>query len=166
MCKLESGTNPPSVDTLCKIADYYGVSIDYLLGREDYSDYVWSLSTGYSITPEKAKGILLGDSNEDFNEALKKFNTEYSAECQKEVVLVSLEKLQKNCNYLNFDDLKHAIGILLEMCSDPSKFDTLNSLNQIINNVEHFAYLLTILPKIPTESVIYLEKFIDSIINK
>ena len=32
--KYELGVHEPSIDTLCKLADYYGVSIDYLLGRE------------------------------------------------------------------------------------------------------------------------------------
>lgn len=31
----ESGIHSPSLDTLCAIADYYGVSVDYLLGRTE-----------------------------------------------------------------------------------------------------------------------------------
>jgi transcriptional regulator with XRE-family HTH domain len=31
----ESGERLPSLDTLVKIADFYGVSVDYLLGRTD-----------------------------------------------------------------------------------------------------------------------------------
>lgn len=30
----ESGTRQPDHDTLCRLADYYGVSVDYILGRE------------------------------------------------------------------------------------------------------------------------------------
>ena len=29
----ENGTNDPDLQTLCHIADYYGVTTDYLLGR-------------------------------------------------------------------------------------------------------------------------------------
>lgn len=29
----ENGTNDPDLQTLCRIADYYGVTTDYLLGR-------------------------------------------------------------------------------------------------------------------------------------
>jgi len=29
----ESGTREPNLDTLCKLADYFEVSTDYLLGR-------------------------------------------------------------------------------------------------------------------------------------
>ena len=32
--KYEYGTAEPNYDTLCKLADFYGVSTDYLLGRE------------------------------------------------------------------------------------------------------------------------------------
>lgn len=31
----ENGVHSPSLDTLCAIADYYGVSVDFLLGRAD-----------------------------------------------------------------------------------------------------------------------------------
>jgi transcriptional regulator with XRE-family HTH domain len=31
----ESGERLPSLDTLVKLADFYGVSVDYLLGRTD-----------------------------------------------------------------------------------------------------------------------------------
>ena len=30
----ELGKRRPDYDTLCKLADYFGVSVDYLLGRE------------------------------------------------------------------------------------------------------------------------------------
>ena len=34
----ESGRNEPSIDTLIKIADYFDVTIDYLVGRTDISN--------------------------------------------------------------------------------------------------------------------------------
>ena len=33
MSNYETGAHQPDFDTLCKLADYYGVSTDYLLGR-------------------------------------------------------------------------------------------------------------------------------------
>ena len=33
--RYENGNNTPPYDTLIKIADYFNVSIDYLLGRTD-----------------------------------------------------------------------------------------------------------------------------------
>lgn len=33
--ELVKGKHDPTPATLCKIADYYGVSTDYLLGRSD-----------------------------------------------------------------------------------------------------------------------------------
>lgn len=32
----ESGSREPNLDTLVKIADFYDVSIDWLLGRDDF----------------------------------------------------------------------------------------------------------------------------------
>ena len=46
--RYELGTSEPTIDTLCKLADYYGVSLDYLVGR-DYSN-----EFGYLNEQEKA----------------------------------------------------------------------------------------------------------------
>lgn len=35
ICEWEKGRSEPNFDTLKKIADYFDVSVDYLLGRED-----------------------------------------------------------------------------------------------------------------------------------
>ena len=37
----ESGKYEPTIETLCKLADYYKVSIDFLIGRE------WNNDIGY-----------------------------------------------------------------------------------------------------------------------
>jgi len=37
--KYELGKNEPKMETLNKIADYYNVSIDYLMGRSDNPKY-------------------------------------------------------------------------------------------------------------------------------
>lgn len=43
----ELETSEPNIETLCKLADYYGVSLDYLCGH-DYSN-----DLGYLTTQEK-----------------------------------------------------------------------------------------------------------------
>ena len=37
--QYEVGRTEPNIDTLCKLADYYGVSLDYLVGRLDYAEH-------------------------------------------------------------------------------------------------------------------------------
>lgn len=34
-CRYEQGKREPTASVLCRMADYYGVSADYLLGRSD-----------------------------------------------------------------------------------------------------------------------------------
>lgn len=49
--KLEQGQNGRSIDSLIMVADYYNISIDYLVYGEDW-DYISSLSEG--LTARKA----------------------------------------------------------------------------------------------------------------
>lgn len=35
----ELETSEPTINTLCKLADYYGVSLDYLIGRDYSSEF-------------------------------------------------------------------------------------------------------------------------------
>ena len=53
----------PSVDKIVKIADYLGVSVDYLLGRSDISDDVVPLLNIYSklSAVDKAKLLVYAD---------------------------------------------------------------------------------------------------------
>jgi len=38
-CNYENGTTEPKIELLCKMADFYGVSMDYLVGRT-YNDNI------------------------------------------------------------------------------------------------------------------------------
>ena len=45
--RYELETSEPTIDTLCKLADYYGVSLDYLVGRDFSNEF------GYLNNEEK-----------------------------------------------------------------------------------------------------------------
>ena len=68
ICEYEKGRAEPSIETLKKIADVFGCSIDYLVGREN--DFAISQAVGlsgnektllsaYRSLPENAKKTLL-----------------------------------------------------------------------------------------------------------
>lgn len=46
--RYELETSEPTIETLCKLADYYGVSLDYLVGRDFANEF------GYLNQEEKA----------------------------------------------------------------------------------------------------------------
>lgn len=48
----ESGRSEPNIETLCKLANYYNVSIDYLIGRENKND------VGY-LTPQQVECVSM-----------------------------------------------------------------------------------------------------------
>ncbi len=43
----EKGLNEPTIETLCKLADYYQVSLDYLVGRDFGNDLGYLTSQQY-----------------------------------------------------------------------------------------------------------------------
>ena len=54
----EKGTRDPSTQTLLKIADFFNVSLDYLLGREDYSRNCYRHGLTHSALPENEHALL------------------------------------------------------------------------------------------------------------
>ena len=58
--RYETGSRQPSVDTLVQMADLFGVTVDYLLGRQDIedsslSDYEINLLIASRKTDERAQ---------------------------------------------------------------------------------------------------------------
>ena len=55
--KYESGILNPGVPVVLKLADFYGVTTDYLLGREDKNDPIANIAAQYGLAPA-AKAVL------------------------------------------------------------------------------------------------------------
>lgn len=63
----EYGERAVSTDTLCKLADFYGVSTDYLLGREPKNETIKQLSAEFAMSETEQK-LLNNYLNLDDNE--------------------------------------------------------------------------------------------------
>ena len=61
-CGYELGSSEPTLETLIKLADYYGVSLDYLVGREFKND------VGY-MSPEQKEVVKMFLKLDEFNQA-------------------------------------------------------------------------------------------------
>ncbi len=71
--KYEINNTEPNIETLCKLADYYNVSLDYLVGREFGNDLGYLTKEQYetikkflSLSPDKqtnVDGYINGISN-------------------------------------------------------------------------------------------------------
>lgn len=58
VCEYEKGRAEPSIETLLKLSGIFGVSVDYLLGREDdFGNIV--VSENNEITPEEKELLTL-----------------------------------------------------------------------------------------------------------
>ena len=67
--RYELGQAEPDFATLIKLADYFGVSIDYLLGHDVVADNSIALRTDYEIAFLNKFGNLIN--NKEFNDLAK-----------------------------------------------------------------------------------------------
>ena len=66
--RYETGDTNPPLETLSAIADIFGVSVDYLLGRDEQTEKA-PAETGEGLSPERQKAIALikGLNDADFD---------------------------------------------------------------------------------------------------
>ncbi len=58
ICEWEKGRSEPNIETLTKLSDYFGVSTDYLLGREDDFGNIVINSPAAPVLTEEEKRLL------------------------------------------------------------------------------------------------------------
>ncbi|HEL9639366.1 TPA: helix-turn-helix transcriptional regulator [Streptococcus suis] len=100
--RYETGKRQPSVDNLVKLAIFYGVSLDYLLGREDIEIPVFDRSqvvcykdlVDLGINGKLAHGIISQiDSNKLFEKRIRRSADDKTKFVEKEEVRELLELL-------------------------------------------------------------------------
>lgn len=70
LARYETGQRIPLAGITARLADYYGVSVDYLLGRDEVSDPAETENTPADERAE-AKRILEGMSDDQYQAALQ-----------------------------------------------------------------------------------------------
>ncbi len=53
VCEWEKGRSNPNIETLIKLADYFAVSIDYLVGRADELNNVNVITNGAALSKDE-----------------------------------------------------------------------------------------------------------------
>lgn len=70
-CRYEKGEREPPFDIVNRLADYYGVSVDFLLGREDVPDMVRETEKAPADIRAEAKQLLESMTDEQYQAALQ-----------------------------------------------------------------------------------------------
>lgn len=70
-CRYEKGEREPPFDIVNRLADYYGVSVDFLLGREDVPDMVQETEKAPADIRAEAKQLLESMTDEQYQAALQ-----------------------------------------------------------------------------------------------
>ena len=71
LARYETGARIPRAEIVTKLADYYGVSVDFLLGREVVPDMVQETEKAPADIRAEAKQLLESFSDEEYQEALR-----------------------------------------------------------------------------------------------
>lgn len=73
--RYEAGAREPDLDSILRIADFYGISTDYLLGRVDTPYYLFPVNGVPVLSPHKPGAIPDGpcDAMPRDTEALRRF---------------------------------------------------------------------------------------------
>lgn len=69
--KYETGHSEPTFDTLCRLADYFNVSVEYLMGRTDIKKTPISKETDVSGVWAEAQRLLENAPPDKAQEAMK-----------------------------------------------------------------------------------------------
>ncbi|MCL2036431.1 MAG: helix-turn-helix domain-containing protein [Oscillospiraceae bacterium] len=69
--KWETGTRKPDAKTLEKLADYFAVTVDYLLGRDGDNPEIILLARKLEPLPESDRDFLLDNFNNTIDAYLK-----------------------------------------------------------------------------------------------
>lgn len=89
--QYKNGESRPSLDNICKIADFYHVSVDYLLGRTDTKSANTDIQTAVKITG-------LSEASIQYLHFLNQIDsTEYA---------YAIDQLVSDCKVHNYDDNK------------------------------------------------------------
>ncbi|MPM28318.1 hypothetical protein SDC9_74839 [bioreactor metagenome] len=120
--KYENNNNVPEIEALQAFADYFGVSVDYLLGRTDYKN-IWDEFDANIDNNKLRKEIEKIESNADSVDlivaGLRNLNQE-----SRDLINNFVTMLSKNQKYLDDRDyelLKTSINNLLETITIKNK---------------------------------------------
>ena len=97
------GLARPSLENLCKIADFYGVSTDYLLGRVEYSTVDKDKTVAIEVTglSEKAIDVLIPHAHDWQTHTLSRLLEEYP-----HFLSVLSNIVEYNFKYLDWEKVK------------------------------------------------------------
>lgn len=109
------GISRPSLENLCKIADYYGVSVDFLLGRTDTPTIIEDIATAEKTTGLCAESVLA------LQEISKNNADAVNLIIRSDHFKTIIKKISDSAKY------SHNIGCLLEKLAD--KFDSISAID-------------------------------------
>lgn len=139
------GTSGPDIETIGKMAEFFGVSVDYLLGRTTYKNKSTETTTACDLgLSEAAVSVLLGKPwLASILNSLIELEADESEEARPVLLLLSAylhnEKLSREIGFEPFtrvsdDSDKNAISRCLESISITEVYSTA-ILNKLVDNI-------------------------------
>lgn len=73
VCQYEKGNRMPDSNILCKLADYFNVSVDYLLGRADEQSFTPNTRNSHNYDEILSRTTPLNQLSSDEHELIEKY---------------------------------------------------------------------------------------------
>lgn len=109
LSQYERGIREPNISTLIKLADFFSVSVDYLIGREGKkkpkAEDGWHYYTINDLRLSEPMWVCDEDSEDDYVQVLSDYELKMLEEC-----LILGETLAEQLDYLHEKYITHEIG--------------------------------------------------------
>lgn len=109
LSRYERGIREPNISMLIKLADYFNVTVDYLIGREDEEELKvekgWHYYTINNLKLSEPMWVCDEESEDDYVQVLSDYELKMLEEC-----LILGETLAEQLDYLHEKYFKHEIS--------------------------------------------------------
>lgn len=156
IARFEITQTSPDPNSLVEISSFFGVSIDYLLGKEDYPDYVFDLSKYYGITLKEINEAAHGKSEISLREEDKtKLNWFRSYQ--------ALLKALKELDLPNYTDIVKIIDKIIQLSYKEEAESIICSLVKIVGQIGEENNIYALITELPEDSIAFLKNFLLSL---
>lgn len=154
--RFENSTVSANIEELLALSSLFGVSVDYLLGLENYPDYMYDLANYF--------GMTLKQVNDSYRSGSSFWGKDTERDLQLLKLYISVEDELNKFGLKNYKEVSKVIENIISTAIN--NVDSFNKLSTIINEITEENNPYKIILELNNESKEYLVRFIKSLVQK